>query len=77
FQVSSKIDSRTILDQQGAEALLGMGAMPRRVSACRTRGASEGQGCTAPRPAVADCPVWAGCSAVMAAPVLRALFGEA
>src|SRR2546428_9452851 len=27
FQVSSKIDSRTIIDQQGAEALLGMGDM--------------------------------------------------
>lgn len=27
FQVSSKIDSRTIMDQQGAEALLGMGDM--------------------------------------------------
>jgi S-DNA-T family DNA segregation ATPase FtsK/SpoIIIE len=27
YQVSSKIDSRTILDQQGAEALLGMGDM--------------------------------------------------
>ena len=27
FQVSSKIDSRTVLDQQGAEALLGMGDM--------------------------------------------------
>lgn len=27
FQVSSRIDSRTVLDQQGAEALLGMGDM--------------------------------------------------
>jgi S-DNA-T family DNA segregation ATPase FtsK/SpoIIIE len=27
FQVSSKIDSRTVLDQMGAEALLGMGDM--------------------------------------------------
>jgi len=27
FQVSAKVDSRTILDQQGAESLLGMGDM--------------------------------------------------
>src|SRR5260370_19509577 len=27
FQVSAKIDSRTLLDQQGAESLLGMGDM--------------------------------------------------
>jgi DNA segregation ATPase FtsK/SpoIIIE, S-DNA-T family len=32
FQVSSKIDSRTILDQMGAEALLGMGDMLYMVS---------------------------------------------
>ena len=35
FQVSSKIDSRTILDQMGAESLLGMGDMLYLAPGCR------------------------------------------
>ena len=51
FQVSSKIDCRTILDQMGAEALLGHGrhALPAAAApACRCA-------CTAPSSATTRC----------------------
>ncbi|OIQ82272.1 DNA translocase FtsK [mine drainage metagenome] len=48
FQVSSKVDSRTILDQMGAESLLGMGDMlylpPGSGSPLRVHGAFVGDG---------------------------------
>jgi S-DNA-T family DNA segregation ATPase FtsK/SpoIIIE len=53
FQVSAKIDSRTILDQMGAEALLGMGDMLYMPPgpACRC-------GCTAPSCRTMRCTAW-------------------
>ena len=53
FQVSSKIDSRTILDQMGAEALLGRATCCtcRRAPACRCA-------CTARSSPTTRCIVW-------------------
>jgi S-DNA-T family DNA segregation ATPase FtsK/SpoIIIE len=56
FQVSSKIDSRTILDQMGAEALLGMGDMLYL---------PPGTGlpaCTAPSSPTTKCTAWSSTS---------------
>jgi S-DNA-T family DNA segregation ATPase FtsK/SpoIIIE len=57
FQVSSKIDSRTILDQMGAEALLGRATCCtcRRAPACRCA-------CTAPSSATKRCTAWSSTS---------------
>jgi S-DNA-T family DNA segregation ATPase FtsK/SpoIIIE len=57
FQVSSKIDSRTILDQSGAETLLGHGDM-----LYLPPGTAMPSACTAPSSATTKCIAWSSTS---------------